>query len=89
MSDTLDEAIHDMLETIIEGGGSLPILMAAVALNESMLYVRFESGGVPATKLAEHIVQGVFATPITAMFVDAEGRAYRMSLTQQGVHLTS
>jgi hypothetical protein len=83
----LHEAFEQMVEAIIEDGGSLPIRMVAVAANDAMLYMRIDQTGL-SRNLTEY-GPGELALPINAMFVEHGGNAYKMTITQQGLRFHS
>ncbi|SRR5258708_142727 len=82
--DDVANALGGLLTEVINEGATLPILIIAVAANESMFYGRYYDGGdyeslggLDCEPLAEHIMDDNFAPPINMMLVEAKGAAYR------------
>ena len=88
-------SLGEVLERLIKDGFRPPLYAVAVALNGSILVLRYvlvgEAEGLEAEVLAEHSEpaagRGFFALPINIMITDAEGEAARVVLTNDGTQI--
>ena len=77
----LDEIIIRIataLNIAIEKGFESPLYMVAVAVNGSMLYVRYVSPGLDPEVLSEFYQDESFRLPVNIMLLDSRGRAARI-----------
>jgi hypothetical protein len=84
--DELTKALTAMVEAIMEKGADCPILAVAVAINGTLLYVRYDERDetLTCTPLAEHIKDDGLELPINVMYVDREGEAYQGIISVDG-----
>jgi hypothetical protein len=81
--DDLSEAIDALLMQMIDSGAAMPIYLACVNRNGSMIYCQYRAndrGTTDCEVLVETISAQGFALPVNLMFVDAHGEAYRAAL---------
>src|SRR5262249_48632608 len=85
----LGEATGQFLEAALNEGFELPLYLAAVSANGSLIYVRYSSSdikseGYEPQLLAQHNNGLGFNYPITAMLTEAKGKAARMLIEGPG-----
>ena len=89
MTEDLTEQFGNMLETCLKNGMQAPLTLAVVAVNGSVLVIRYvwseSHEGFDAEYLAEHLEGKSFALPINIMVVDSGGEAARVLIKQGGI----
>ena len=84
----LTQQLGNILTECLERGMQLPFTTAVLALNGSLLAVRYvpadDGEGCQCEVLAERSVGGSFRLPINIMVVDANGDAARILIGQSG-----
>ncbi len=83
VNNDLTENIGQFLQAALEDGFELPVYLACVASNGSVIFYGYNVGageepGLEAELLAEHIEDPCLILPINAVLTDSTGRAARM-----------
>jgi hypothetical protein len=70
---------------VYEQGFEYPLFLAAVAVNGSCVFHRFETQGAAGTDMTSHVEGEAFVLPVNMMLTDRRGEAARMVIEHDGV----
>ena len=81
INNAMAEAIRRTLQRLVAKGARLPLYVAAVGADGTMMFCAFHSDG-SSEVLAEH--DGAMDPPVNLMFSDSTGEAWRVVLSGDG-----
>jgi hypothetical protein len=86
MGDTTANHMNDPINALLQRGFELPLYVACISANGSVLVGRYEAGDtrVEFRDLLEHRENDVFTLPVNMMVVDARGEAARVVIRSDG-----
>ena len=87
MDNSLSAGFEKVLRTLLDQGFRLPVIVATVARNGSVSVCQFKptsAGGFDCKDLCEHTVGGRMYLPINTMWVDADGQAQLVDISEPG-----